>query len=98
VAKKKHQLLLLLLHLLLKLLPLHLLLLLPLLLLKLLPLLLLARRSNFFCFKKMPPSGGFFLPVIRLDCAAESPVWVESQCTLNQGVPSSGSATSISAG
>jgi hypothetical protein len=62
VAKKKHP------HLLLKLL----LLLLPLLLLLLLtlPLLLLPqlllphllkRRSNFFCFRKMPPSGGFFL-------------------------------------
>jgi hypothetical protein len=65
VAKKKplpH--LLPLLHLLLKLLLLHphLLLhpLLTLLLLHLLPL-LLARRSNFFCFQKMPPSGGFFL-------------------------------------
>jgi len=61
VAKKKHP------HLLLKLLLLHLLL--PLLLLTL-PLLLLPqlllphllkRRSNFFCFRKTPPSGGFFL-------------------------------------
>jgi hypothetical protein len=53
-------------HLLLKLLPLlpHLLLLLPtLLLLHLLPL-LPARRSNFFCFRKMPPSGGFFLSTV----------------------------------
>jgi len=55
-------------HLLLKLLPLlpHLLLLLPPTLLHplhLLPL-LPARRSNFFCFRKMPPSGGFFLPVV----------------------------------
>jgi hypothetical protein len=59
VAKKKHP------HLLLKLLLPHLLL--PLLLLTLpllLPLLLLhllKRRSNFFCFRKTPPSGGFFL-------------------------------------
>jgi len=79
VAKKKHQLLLLLL--LLKPLPLHLLPLLLLQLLKLLLLHLLARRSNFFCFPKMPPSGGFFSPV---------------QCTWYQPVPVSGSATSMS--
>jgi hypothetical protein len=67
VAKKKPlphllPLLHLLLKLLLPLLPLPLLLLhllLTHLLLHLLPL-LPARRSNFFCFPKMPPSGGFF--------------------------------------
>jgi len=32
-------------------------------LLHLLPL-LPARRSNFFCFRKMPPSGGFFLSTV----------------------------------
>jgi len=59
VAKKKHQRLplkLLLLHLL----PLHLHLLIMPLLLPLLLLHLLKRRSNFFCFRKTPPSGGFF--------------------------------------
>jgi hypothetical protein len=55
VAKKKHP------HLLLKLLLPHLLLPLLLLTLPLLLLHLLKRRSNFFCFRKTPPSGGFFL-------------------------------------
>jgi hypothetical protein len=60
-------------HLLLKLLLLHLLLhllllLLPtLLLLHLLPL-LPARRSNFFCFRKMPPPGGFFRLLFSKAC------------------------------
>jgi hypothetical protein len=65
VAKKKHP------HLLLKPLLLHLphllltLLHLPHLLLPL-PLHLLKRRSNFFCFQKMPPSGGFFLSATKV--------------------------------
>ena len=82
MAKKKHP------HLLLKLLLPHLLL--PLLLLTLpllLPLLLLhllKRRSNFFCFRKTPPSGGLFSLVattqrwptgLTLRCSAPTYSW-----------------------